>query len=165
MDASSEPAAAAVDPDSPCRVLGDATVRAVFPDAKAGARNRSREEYGITACQWSTGSGDFTAEIWQAKGSTADNEIRGLATGFVDPTKPDAQGNVRFEPVPGVGDQAFAVVENKDAAKGILADVALLVASHGDRILVLTSTDLARGDRADALKTLATLGADAVARL
>ncbi len=161
----SEPAVAAEDPGSPCRVLSDASVRGAFPGAKAGVRNRSREEYGIAACQWSTGSGDFVAEIWKAKGSTADNEIRGLASGFIDPTKANAAGNVRFEPVAGVGDQAFAVVETEDPRKGILTDVALLVASHGDTILVLTSTDLARGDRATALKTLTALGGDAVGRL
>ncbi|MGH8164257.1 MAG: DUF3558 family protein, partial [Rhodanobacteraceae bacterium] len=73
----------AVEPDSPCRLLTDAEVRAVFPGAKAGQPERSREEYGIKACQWSPDSGRFLAEVWKAKNSTADNEIRGLAEGFV----------------------------------------------------------------------------------
>lgn len=158
-------ASAAVEPDSPCRLLTDAEVRAVFAGAKTGQPERSREQYGIKACQWSPASGRFLAEVWKARDSTADNEIRGLAEGFVDPTNPGAKNNVRYEPIAGVGEQAFAVIETRDAQRGILDDIAMLVARKNDRILVLLSDDLAHRDRAAALQTLTDLGREAAKRL
>ncbi|MEO6138546.1 MAG: hypothetical protein ABIP11_07785 [Luteimonas sp.] len=151
--------------DSPCRLLTDAEVRAVFPGVKGGQPERSREEYGIKACQWSADGGRFVAEVWKAKGSTADNEIHGLVEGFIDPVNPSAANNVRYEPVAGVGDQAFAVIEAQDAKRGILTDIAMVVARKGDRILVLLSDDLADRDRAAALHALTGLGSAAAKRL
>ncbi len=159
------PAAVAVEPDSPCRLLTDAEVHAVFPNAKAGQPERSREEYGIKACQWSADGGRFLAEVWKAKDSTADNEIHGLVEGFIDPVNPSAAKNVRYEPVAGVGDQAFAVIETQDAKRGILTDIAMVVARKDDRILVLLSDDLAHRDRATALHALSGLGSAAAKRL
>lgn len=158
-------ASTTVDPDSPCRLLTDAEVRSVFPGAKASQPERSREEYGIKACEWSDDGGRFMAEIWNAKDSTAESEIKGLAEGFIDPVNPGAASNVRYEPIAGVGEQAFAVVENRDAQRGILDDVALLVARKNDRILVLLSDDLAHRDRAVALRSLTDLGSAAAKRL
>lgn len=163
--ASAVDAGTAVEPDSPCRLLTDAEVRAVFPGAKAGQPERSREEYGIKACEWSPDSGRFLAEVWKAKGGSADNEIRGLAAGFVDPVNPGAANNIRYEPIAGVGEQAFAVIETRDAQRGILDDIAMLVARKNDRILVLLSDDLAHRDRAAALQALTALGREAAKHL
>ncbi len=160
-----DPAVAPMAPNSPCRLLTDAEVRAVFPGVKAGQPERSREEYGIKACQWSADGGRFVAEVWKAKGSTADNEIHGLVEGFIDPVNQSAANNVRYEPVAGVGDQAFAVIETQDAKRGILTDIAMVVARKGDRILVLLSDDLAHRDRATALHALSDLGGAAAKRL
>lgn len=155
----------AVAADGPCRLLTDAEVRAVFPDAKTGKRNRSREEYGISACQWSGAHGDFVAEVWKAKGSSADNEIRGLMGGFVDPRMAAAEKNVRYESVSGVGDQACAVVEIEDEQRGVLSNVALLVARRGDQILALSSPELPHRERGAALRALRELGRVAARRL
>lgn len=164
-DEAGGPSAASVEHDSPCQLLTDAEVRAVFPGTKAGQPERSREEYGIKACQWSAEGGRFVAEVWKAKDSTADNEIHGLAEGFVDPTKPGAANNVRYEPIAGVGEQAFAVIETQDAKRGILTDIAMVVARKRDRILVLLSDDLSHHDRAAALRSLTNLGSAAAKRL
>ncbi|MEO8810272.1 MAG: hypothetical protein ABI386_08505 [Rhodanobacter sp.] len=151
--------------DGPCRLLTDAEVRVVFPGAKAGERNRSREEYGISACQWSSAHGDFVAEVYKAKGSSADNEIRGLVSGFVDPRKTAPDKYVRYEPLSGVGDQAFAVVEIEDVSRGILSNVSMLVARRGDQILVLSSPELPLRERSAALQALSELGREAAKRL
>lgn len=155
----------AVEPDSPCRLLTDAEVRAVFPGAKAGQPERSREEYGIKACQWPVESGRFLAEVWKAKNGTAENEIHGLAAGFVDPTNAAAANDVRYQPIAGVGEQAFAVVETRDAQRGILDDIAMLVARKNGRILVLLSDELAHRDRATAMQALTALGRESANRL
>ena len=67
--------------------------------------------------------------------------------------------------MPGVGDAAQAVVEPVDAARGVISDMAMLVTQRGGHVLALQCAALARGDRAAALKTLATLGRTAAARL
>ncbi len=157
-------ASAQVEADSPCRLLTDAQVRAVFPGAKSGVPERSREEYGIKACVWETDGGRFVVQTWTAKGSV-DNEIRGLASGFVDPINSAAQNNVRYETVEGVGEQAMAVLETQDQKRGILADAALLIARRGNRILELQSQELPHRTRAVALQALTTLGREAVARM
>ncbi len=151
--------------DDPCRLLTDSEVHSMLAGAKPGVRERSREEYGIRACVWDTDTGQFALQLWSAKSSNVDNEIRGLASGFLDPVNPAAQNNVRYESIAGVGDQAMAVVETQDEKRGILSDVALLVAQHGNQILELQSSDLPHSERATALKTLTTLGRTAIDRL
>lgn len=151
--------------DDPCRLLTDSEVRSMFAAAKPGVRERSREEYGIHACVWDTDTGQFALQLWNAKSSNVNNEIRGLASGFLDPLNPAAQNNVRYETIAGVGEQAMAVVETQDEKRGILSNAALLVAQHGNRILELQSSDLPHSERATALKTLTTLGRTAVDRL
>jgi uncharacterized protein DUF3558 len=157
-------AAAPLEADSPCRLLTDAEVRAVFPGAKPGAPERSREEYGIKACEWDTDTDRFVVQVWTAKGSV-DDEIRGLASGFVEPFNAGAQNNIRYETIAGVGEQAMAVVETQDQKRGILSDAALLVAKHGNQILELQSQQLPHRARATALQALTTLGHEAVARM
>ena len=72
---------------------------------------------------------------------------------------------VRYETIPGIGEQAMALVEKQDDARGILTDAAMLVTLRTGQFLELQSQDLARGDRTAALKSLATLARSAVARL
>jgi hypothetical protein len=156
--------AASIEADSPCRLLTDAEVRAVFPGAKSGVPERSREEYGIKACEWDMDTDRFVVQRWAAKGSV-DNEIRGLASGFVEPFNSAAGNNVRYETIAGVGEQAMAVVETQDQKRGILSDAALLVAKRGNEILELQSQQLPHRTRADALQALTTLGREASARM
>jgi hypothetical protein len=159
------PAVSALAADHPCRLLADAEVRAAFPGAKAGVPETTREQYGIRACVWATQGGNFALQRWAAKPLSVDNEIRGLSIGFLDPVKATARTAVRYETVPGIGDQAMAVVETQDDKRGILTDAALLIAQRGDQLIELQSQELARGDRAAALQALATLGRSAAARL
>lgn len=159
------PAVAAPAGDDPCRLLSDAEVRGIFPGAKTGVRETTREQYGIRACVWATQSGNFALQRWTAKAGSVDNEIRGLALGFVDPVNPAARAAVRYDNVPGVGDQAMALVETRDDKRGILADAAILITQRGDQLIELQSQDLARGDRAAAVQALTTLGRAAAARL
>lgn len=162
VPAAAVPALAA---DDPCRLLSDTDIRGVFPGSAPGKRETTREKYGIRACVWETESGSFALQRWQAKPGTAGDEIRGLAQGIIDPLKPAARMAVRYETVAGVGDEAVAIVETRDEARGILTDAAVLVALRGDRLIELHSSSLARGDRAAALKTLAALARTAVSRL
>ena len=151
--------------DDPCRLLTTAEVRDVFPNAKVGVRERSREEYGIRACVWETPTGHFAVQQWTTKPGAVDNEIRGLSSGFLDPLNPAAPNNVRFETIAGIGEAAMAVIETRDESRGILSDVAMLVTQRGDRLLELQSPDLPRSERAVALKALTMLGRTAVNRL
>lgn len=161
--ASASASAEPVEADSPCRLLADTQVRAVFPSAKSGVPERSREEYGIKACVWDMDTDRFVLQVCTAKGSV-DDEIRGLASGFVEPFG-GAQNNIRYETIAGVGEQAMAVVETQDQKRGILSDAALLVAKHGNQILELQSQELPHRARADALQALTTLGREAVSRM
>lgn len=162
---SAPPSATLVEANSPCRLLTDAEVRAVFPSAKSGVPERSREEYGIKACVWDLETDRFVVQTWAAEGGNVGDEIRGLAAGFVDPLNAAAPNNIRYETLAGVGNQAMALVETQDDKRGILSDVALLVAKRGDQILEVQSQGLPRRARATALQALTTLGREAVARM
>ena len=148
-----------------CRLLSDADVRAVFPGAGPGVPETTREQYGIRACVWETRAGRFALQRWTAKPGSVDDEIRGMALGVLDPRKPAAAASVRYETLSGIGDQAMAMVEAQNATTGILADAALLMTLRGDQLIELQSSELGRGDRAAALKSLSTLARAAVARL
>lgn len=150
----------------PCRLLTDAEVRSVFPGAQAGKPERTREQYGIQACVWDTPSGSFALQRWTADpGESADKELRGLATGILDPLKSTARTAVRFEVLAGIGEQATALVERKDDTRGVLSDAAILVAKKGNWFLELQSVDLARAERTVALQALGKLGRLATERL
>lgn len=149
-----------------CRLLESSEVRAVFAGAKTGEADESRKQYGITACTWSTPRGTLVVQFWASENSSAKDEARGLIQGVLDPLKGDAaRNNVRYENVSGVGEQAVAVIETKDAQRGVLTDFAMLVAQRGDRILVLIAPELARSERTKALEGLQALGKSAVSRL
>ena len=150
----------------PCKLLTDAEVQSVFPGARAGKPERSREQYGIQACQWTHPAGSLALQLWAVKKPGAhDEEIRGLAQGLVDPFSAAAKKNVRYEKIAGVGDGATALVETESKPRGVLSDLAMLVAQRGNQLVQLQSADLARGDRAAALRGLAQLGKAAVDRL
>ena len=149
----------------PCKLLTDAEVRKVFPDAKPGQRERTREQYGIVACLWEHPGGRFAVQVTHEKPGTVDNEIRGMAMGSVDPLNPAARKAVRYETIKGVGDQAMAIVEPADKKRDILDSVAYLITQRGDQQIMLMSNALASRDRAAALKALEELGKTAVNRL
>jgi hypothetical protein len=141
-------------------------VDAVFAGAKKGEVDNSRQQYGISACIWSTERGTFVAQFWTSTGTTAKDEARGLMLGSLDPLKGQAaRNNVRYEDVQGVGEQAVAVLETQDDQRGVLSDFAMLVAQRGDHILVLIAPELARGERRKALTQLQALGKSASDRL
>jgi hypothetical protein len=148
-----------------CRLLDTAEVSAALSAAKRGVAEHSREQYGITACQWQTDRGRFVAQYWKSTGGTAKTEASGLMVGVLDPRKAGAQGAVRYENVDGVGDQAVAAIESEDAQRGVLNDIALLVAQRGDVILVLMAPELVRDERDRALASLKALAQSAVKRL
>lgn len=165
--AAHDPVAAATpaDPSSVCRLLTAAEVKAVFPSAHAGEPERTREKYGISACVWSGDFGRAALQTWKAEGRTADAEARGMVSGFIDPLSSSAAGNIHYETLTGVGEQAVAVLEKQDAQRGILTDVAMLVVRKNDQILMLLCDDLAQRDRSQALAALKSLGGAAADRL
>jgi hypothetical protein len=156
---------AAASTDGACRLLETAQVSAALSGAKRGEADNSRQQYGISACEWSTGRGRFAAQYWKSEHPSAKDEASGLMVGDLDPLKGGARANVRYQAVEGVGEQAVAVVESKDAQRGILDDVAMLVVQRGNVILVLIAPELARSDRNAALRLLTALGQSAAARL
>lgn len=145
----------------PCQLLTRSEVAAVMPGAQLGKPERSREAYGIRACVWEWEGGSFALQLLPGKHGAA-NEIRGMALGY---TNPLARNSVRYETVPGIDEVALAAVEPVDAARGVIADMAMLTAQRGAQVILLQCAALARGDRAAALKALMVLGRAAVARL
>lgn len=150
---------------NPCKLLTDAEVRAVFPDAKAARLDLGKEKYGIFTCVWDHAGGRFFAQQRTGDLESFAVEGRGLIDGFIDPLKPGAAKVVRFENVKGVGDRAMAVVERRDPARGILNDIAQLVTQRANRQVILFSSQLPQRDRAAALKALEELGRAAAQRL
>ena len=150
----------------PCTLLTDAEARRYFPKAKAGERERTREKYGITACLWDHPAGRLVLQLTLgAKSGSSREEAEGISMGFIDPLKSAARREVRYEKIEGVGSEAVAVVEKADEKRGILSDAAYLYTQRGDVQLMVMAADLARGDRAAALKTLQEIGRVAAGRL
>jgi hypothetical protein len=158
-------AAQAASSENPCRLLSDADVRKVFPDAKSGQPDLRNEKYGILYCRWEYGTGTFYVRLDKGEPSEIESESQDLAQGFLDPLNAAANSAVRYETIPGVGDAATAAVETADAKKGVLSDFAFLFVHRAKRQIVLFSSDLARRDRAEALKSLEALGKTAAGRL
>ena len=145
-----------------CQLLTLDEVAAVFPGAEAGVVTKVPVE-GVTACTWGIPAGRLVLQSWPAKDSVAD-EMKGLVFGVLDPFKPK-DGLIHYETVTGVGDEALAVLAQKDEKRGILSDAAILVGRRGDKILVILSDDLPRRDRKQALAALQALGSSAASRL
>jgi hypothetical protein len=152
--------------DDPCGLLTIAEIRRAFPDSKPGKLDRSQEEkYGIVTCRWDSPTGSFGIMIGDEAPDPARQEAETWTLMFLDPVRRDAARHVRYEVLPGVGDEAIAVVEREDKAKGFIQNGALLVVRRGQRQITATSTDLARRDRAEALKVLDELGRAIAGRL
>ncbi|MGE0798542.1 MAG: hypothetical protein AB7G13_06510 [Lautropia sp.] len=161
-----KPPAEPIAKQDPCALLTAAEVRQVYPNARPAERERGREKYGITACLWSHPAGRLVVQLTlgAAPGSSRE-EAEGLVIGFVDPLKPGAGKTIRVERIDGVGSEAAAVVETADPNRGVLGNAAYLYTQRGNVQLLVSAPDLARGDRAAALKTLADLGRKAAGRL
>ena len=150
----------------PCTLMTDAEVRKFFPQAKVGQRERAREKYGLTACFWDHPGGRLALQLsLGATPGSSMEEAQGIAQGFVDPLKRSARKEVRYETIDGVGSEAVAVVEKADENRGILSNAAYLYTQRGDVQLMIMAVDLARGDRAGALKVLRDIGTIAARRL
>jgi hypothetical protein len=166
-DKKSADASAASGPagEGACRLLSTSEVSSALSKSEPGVAEHTREQYGITACEWSTERGRFVAQYWKAENPSAKQEASGLMLGVVDPLKGSAAANVRYEDVQGVGEQAVAVIETADEGRGILSDMAMLVAQKGNVILVLIAPELTRVDRPKALQALQALGKSASEKL
>jgi hypothetical protein len=151
--------------DGPCGLLTNAEVQRAFPGAKPGQLDRKLEAQGILRCVWNHTSG--TVGIIEGTGELDPIEVEAgtWALGFVDPLNRGAEKHVRYERLAGVGDQAIAVVEQRDAAKGFLSDSAYLVVRRGNRQVTLMAMDLARRERVAALAVLKELGTAIAGRL
>jgi len=147
----------------PCKLLTDADVRAVFPGASAGVRNRTVDEYGIVSCEWKHPGGRFAIQAFTSSDSP-ESEARGFAAGFLDPTKNGLQDKLRVERI-AAGEGGVAIVERADAAAGVLTDAALAIVKRGKLLLMLQSSALAQRPRAEAVKAMETLAAEAVKRV
>jgi hypothetical protein len=148
----------------PCGVLTTADVQQLFPEAKAGELDRRQEKAGILKCTWQYPAGRLfvytSDEITETPREEAENT---WVLTFLDPLRNDAAQHVRYETLTGVGDQAVAVVEREDKSKGFSQSVAILVVRHGSQQVAVLSDELARRERADALRILGELG-KAIAR-
>jgi hypothetical protein len=149
----------------PCALLAVDEVRQAFPGSKPGSIVRGLEKQGILRCSWESPAGLlFLVASREPEDSTKD-EARTWAQAAVDPLRPDAERRVRFEVMPGVGDEAIAVVERRDTANGIMQDAALIVIRRGTWLVTLLAPQLARRERADALRALSELGKGVARRL
>jgi hypothetical protein len=150
----------------PCSLLTTAEAQRAFPGAKPGRPERNLENVGIFRCAWNYPSGTLIVltDAGDAEATTRE-EAEGMTDTFLDPLRNDARRHVRYEPLPGVGDEAIAIVEREDKAKGFLINGAILVVRRGRRQVTVLSSDLGRRDRAEALRVLSDLGKAIATRL
>jgi hypothetical protein len=151
----------------PCTVVPLSEVQKAFPGAKAGVRSTRIEKYGITECAWKDGGGVHVLIVQEFYGDDgAMDEAKGMGQALVEGNMANAR-NVRYEILSGIGlgNEAVAFVEARDAKRGILTESAMLTLHRGQRTLWLTSTVLPARDRAAALKTFEALGRIAAKRL
>jgi hypothetical protein len=149
----------------PCGLLTSTEVQAAIPGARSG-RSDKDQKLGLLRCVWDTPTG--TLMLIEGTGPPEDlpkDEAQSWMDAFLDPLRANAGRNVRYEPLPGVGEVAVAVVEKADPARGIARDGAVLVVKRGKRQVSLLSTDLARRDRAEGLRVLTQLGKAIASRL
>jgi len=152
---------------NPCTVVPIPDLQRAFPGVKPGERATRMEKYGITECEWKDGSGVVVFVIQEFYGrDTAMDEAQTLGMTIVQGNTANAR-NVKYEVLTGVGlgKEAVALVEARDAKRGIVTDGAMLVLHRGERTLFLTSSLLPKRDRAAALKTFEVLGKVAATRL
>ena len=151
--------------EDPCALLTMADVQQAFPGAKPGRLDRSQEKHGILTCLWDYPTGRLSVIDGDEVTESPRDEARSWTLVFLDPLQSDAERRVRYEALPGVGDEAVAIVEREDKAKGFAQNGAILVVRRGRRQVSVLSTDLARRDRAEALRVLADLGRTIARRL
>jgi hypothetical protein len=151
--------------DGPCALLTTAEVQQAFAGSKPGRVDRSLEKDGILRCVWDHPAGTLMVIDGREITESPREEASGWTLTFLDPLRDDAERRVRYEALPGVGDEAVAVVERKDPAKGFAQDGAILVLRRGKRQVSVLSNDLAKRERAEALGVLATLGKAIAKRL
>lgn len=151
--------------EGPCRLLAQGVVERLFPGATAGELDRRNEKHGVLTCLWKHPTGRFSIIEGAYTSQPVEEEAQGWTLIFLDPLRSDAARHVRYESLPGVGDQAIAIVERQDKAKGFIADGAVLVVRRGNRQVTLMAHGLARSERADALKVLEQLGRAVASRL
>jgi hypothetical protein len=150
----------------PCALISATELQQAFPGIKPGRLDRGLEKQGILRCEWILPVGRMVLiSGGDDESDTPVDEAETMMMAFVDPLHADAQRNVRIEKLPGVGDEAVAVVERMDKAKGITQNGALLVVRRGKRQIVVMTDDLARRERAEALKVLSDLGKAIAKRL
>jgi hypothetical protein len=142
----------------PCTLLTTAEVQQAFPGATAGRLDRELEKYGLLRCEWKYPGGRLILIAGADGPDPLMDEAQGMTQTFLDPLRADAGRHVRYEKLSGVGDEAIAVVERVDKAKGFMQDGAILVVQRGTRQVSMLSSDLARRERADALRVLSDLG-------
>jgi hypothetical protein len=160
-------APAKVPSGDPCTVVPLSDVQKAFPGAKAGVRSARIEKYGITECTWKDGGGVHLLIVQEFYGSDgAMDEAKGMGQALAEGNMANAR-NVRYEILSGVGlgNEAVAFVEARDAKRGILGEGAMLTLHRGQRTLWLTSPALPARERAAALKTFEVLGRIAAKRL
>ena len=154
--------------EGPCGLLTTADVQQAFPGSKPGKLERGQEKNGILTCQWENPTGLFVI-IGSTTGDIAEEtpkeEAKGWTDAFLDPLRNDAERNVRYEMLPGVGDEAIAIVEREDKAKGFMRDALILVVRRGKRQVSAMSSSLNGRDRAEALRVLSDLGKAIAKRL
>ena len=148
----------------PCALVTDREVRQAFADAKPGKRDGRLDKYDIATCTWDTPANTFVAQIFKAKGSVED-ELRSRASGVIDPVKPGAGKDVRYDKLPGVGEDTMITAEKGDAAQGLFNDVVVLVTKRGDHMAVLFAHSLIDDDRAKTIAAMEALGRSAAGRL
>jgi hypothetical protein len=153
------------DRTGPCRLLALADVQQVFAGAKPATLNRTMEKYGLLTCIWDHAGGRLSIIEGDDAEESVMEEARGWTLTFLDPLKPQAEKQVRYDRLPGVGDEAVAIVERTDATKGFINDGAILVVRRGKKHASVLSTELGRRERAEALKAFTLLGKAVAARL
>lgn len=149
----------------PCELLTTAEVQRVFPGSKDGRLDRSQEKAGIVSCVWSYPTGILQIVTGDEVPETPKEEAEGWTSIFLDPLRMDAERHVRYEVLAGVGDEAVAIVEAEDKAKGFARDGAILVVRRGKQQVSALSSNLGRRDRAEALRVLTELGKAIAKRL
>ena len=150
----------------PCALLTLAEVQQAFPGATAGQFDRALEKDGILRCTWKYPTGTLIL-VASDEDESAKAGAQGMTLTFLDPLRGNAGSQVRYEVLPGIGNQAeaVAIVEREDKAKGFARDGAILVVQRGKHQVSAMSTDLARRERADALRVLTELGKAIAKRL
>lgn len=147
----------------PCSLLTTAEVQRAFPGSKTGRIDRSQEKLGVVSCAWDYPTGILSIIGGDEADESVKEEVRGWTIVFLDPLRQDAGRHVRYESLPGVGDEAIAIVEREDKTKGFMQNGAILVVRRGKKQVAMMSSTLARRERADALQVLTELG-KAIAR-